>query len=265
VASESSVRNVFVIVAFAYLSIACESAPPREKVPPPRSRWNESYNYSWDPPAETHPASGMAVCIVRPNYGNDADSILKDSNYRKFAKGFGKSMAVDLDKTLVTKGIRAMGPFETYDDITYPEKQSADLALTPQVFLAATIKYLDAPPGDQFDYVPKNFRMDVQGFVTFELREPLSKEKLWVKKLELEPETTEGIEAYESIANYDGNGTLTGYSAGKLLYDGKQDAMADIMQKWYPVIMQKAWTYLNIQEMQAMRPQIEEIRKMKRY
>ena len=98
-----------------------------------------------------------------------------------------------------------------------------------------------------------------------EIREPLSNQKLWVKKLELEPIEHKGVEYFEAAA-----GSTTGSPAepdanSKLLVDGRQEALADVMQQWYPAIMQKCWKYLDVAEMLSLKPQVEEIRKIKRY
>ncbi len=286
-------RTAFFIFT-GVVCLACAAPQPREPRPVPQSR--DTYEFHWNGGQDQAPSVGLTVAVVRPHYA-DQDSALSEPGYRKFAKGFAKSAGVDLDKVLVGKGCRVSGPHESWDDITYPDKQSADLALTPKIFLTTVVKYdRDRSPGGAVsggrggkasrasssggsragndgivpndgavDWVERPVFMSVQGFVAFELREPLSNQKLWVKKLELEPEDTRTIECYEAEPILNSEGWTTGYRAGKLLYDGKQDALADLMEKWYPEIMSKARTYLNTEEMLNMKPQVEEIRKNKRY
>ena len=278
--------RVAVVALAGVVGLACAAPQPRVPKEPPSGR--DTYDFAWNPPQERTSPIGLTVAVVRPLYA-DQDSALAEAGYRKFAKGFAKSMGVDLDKVLVAKGLRVSGPFETWDDITYPDKQSADLALTPRVFLTTVVKHDhdrspsggktkgrggapkkgkdDAlvPNDGQVDYIERPVSMTVQGHVAFELREPLSNQKLWVKKLELEPADVQTVECYEAEGVTNSEGHTYGFRAGKLLYDGKQDALADLMQTWYPEIMKKAWTYLDPQEMTNMRPQVEEIRKNKRY
>jgi len=59
--------------------------------------------------------------------------------------------------------------------------------------------------------------MSVTGWVAFIMQEPLSGEKMWIKKLELDPVQQSGIEAFEAAPQYvnDGCGAaaFAGYAA----------------------------------------------------
>jgi hypothetical protein len=254
--------------------LACEAPQPRQRISPQQPP--SSYEYRWAlPQGDPADPTNMGVCVVRPNFGQDAESLVRDPLYKNFARGFAKSMAADLDRALVAKGLRVAGPYDTYDDITYPDKQSSDLALTPQVFIAINLRpdkdmligAPDAPASaGTVDLIRAPFRGEIQGQVVFELREPLSREKLWVKKLELEPMTISGFDEYEFVVmGVNEYGWATSWRRGEMLYNGHEAALVNAMQRWYPVIMTKAWTYLNTEEMKNMKPQVEEIRKMKRY
>ena len=242
--------------------MACLPPPaPHVAVGPPTGR--SAYSYSWAPPANRPPGSvGLTVTVVNPQWAQD--SIVLQQAYKNFAAGFTNSLAVDLDKLLVGKGVKVSGPHPTYDDITYPEKRAADFALTPVVFLTASFKWgAPAPVGSNgvADYVERKFSLTAQGFVEFVLVEPLSRQKLWVKKLELEPQSIEGVEAYAaSVVTDPATGQPVRVDVGPLLYDGKQEALADAMTRWYPIIAEKAWTYLDADEMVSLKPQVVEIR-----
>jgi neuraminyllactose-binding hemagglutinin len=227
----------------------------------------------------TAPVTTLSVCVVAPDWGDEADSLVHDPLYKNFVRGFGKSVAADLDRALVAKGLRVLGPYDTYDDITYPDKRSSTLALTPRVFLTVTERSLgdDQPVGavagpvtrwSPADLVRAPYSLTIQGHVVFELREPLSREKLWVKKLELEPATLDAwCDEYEFVADaYDDfSGDVLKWHRGKLLYNGREDALVRYMQARYPTILGKAWTYLDVDEMNTMQAQVDEIRQMKRY
>jgi len=250
--------------------------------PPPAPA---SYQFSWTAPSTASPpgSAGLVVVIVNPNWADQ--SIALQPTYRSFSAGFASSLGADFDKILLGKGIGATGPYGTYDDITYGDKKAANLALTPRVFLTATFDAGDPTPvgSDGFtDYFERKFSMTAQGFVEFVLVEALSREKLWVKKLDLDPVTVTGADDYAAksvdLAQPDCAGkrkpapddnttvengvtcALTRREMGDLVYDGKEKALADAMKGWYPVIAQKAWTYLDPQEMATLKPQVAEIR-----
>ncbi|HEX7600390.1 MAG TPA: hypothetical protein VF316_02250 [Polyangiaceae bacterium] len=235
--------------------------PPHVPVSPPTGR--ASYQYAWAAPGSRPSGSaGVTVTIVNPQWAQD--SIVLQQGYKNFAAGFTSSLGADLDKILVGKGVNVSGPHRTYDDITYPDKRAADFALTPVVFLTASLKWgVPAPVGSGgvADYVERKFSLTAQGFVEFVLVEPLSRQKLWVKKLDLEPQSIEGVEVYAAnVVNDPATGQALRVDVGPLLYDGKQDAMADAMTRWYPTIAEKAFTYLDTEEMASLKPQTVEIR-----
>ncbi len=120
----------------------------------------------------------------------------------------------------------------------------------------------------------RNFTMTTSGWVYFIMQEPLSGEKLWVKKLELEPIEVQGSEAYAPdhqlvtvndpcLGAYE---VPQGLKAGETLaYDGRADAMATTLQKMYPIIMQKFETYLDPAEIEGLKLKGQEIRDHKVY
>jgi hypothetical protein len=201
------------------------------------------------------------VCVVNPDY--DEDSLLLEKVYKNFSKGFAKSMGADMDRVFTTKGLTVSGPFDAFDDITYPEKRSAQFAFTPRLFVVA--EFEEGKLTFNGDYHEKPILMNIRGQIVYELRETLSNQKLWVKKLELEQRQVRALQAFRDIAIYDRNTGITSHSVGEMAFDGRQDAMADYMEGLYPVIMQKAWTYLDAEEMKVMKNNVDEIRALKRF
>ncbi|MFH1725597.1 MAG: hypothetical protein ABII00_13390 [Elusimicrobiota bacterium] len=120
----------------------------------------------------------------------------------------------------------------------------------------------------------RNFTMTTSGWMYFIMQEPLSGEKLWVKKLELDPVEVKGTEAYSPahnirIVNDPCAGQLeipVGLKPGEnLVFDGRSDAMATTIQNMYPVIMEKFETYLDPAEIESLKQKAKEIREHKVY
>lgn len=117
--------------------------------------------------------------------------------------------------------------------------------------------------------------MKIGGWVAYEMREPLSSEKMWVKKLELDGNVVRGKEIYEATPVYEtryggqyGNEpyqALVRYDHGKIVYNGRAEALGDVLKNYYPVIMAKAWTYLDTDEILNLKGKAKEIRELKRY
>jgi hypothetical protein len=241
----------------------CATVP---QAPLPQSAWGEHYAFSYEPAGATQAAASVPVTIavVNPNYKVE-DSILNNELYRKIGKGLSASMGTDLDKILISKGITTTGPFPSLDEITYSDKKDAALTLAPQVFITVEIK--DSPfqqVGNRFD---ETFSMNVTGWITFFMQEPLSGEKMWIKKLEIEPVVVQGDfsrDAAPQTVNGLFGPMVTGYTAGQnVLYDGRPDALADALKQIYPVVMSQFEKYIDTDELIQLKAKGNEIRASK--
>jgi hypothetical protein len=276
---------LLVVCVWIGLFQACMPQQEQLAVPLPVSPWGGKYAYQYEIPANmARKAAGtvpVSIAVVNPEY-RQKESALDTEVYSKVGKGFAASMGTDLDKILLAKGLTTTGPFPSLDEITYSEKKGAALTLAPQIFLTAEVKYLDncaegpncAPVNDYGQYRSgHNFAMVVSGWMSFVMQEPLSGEKMWIKKIDLEPVEIRGVDVSENIPTYsrvsDGcggyNNVVTGYSRGGLVYDGKADAMAFAIQKMYPVILDKFQKYVDTDELQDLKKKTAEIRAAKVY
>jgi hypothetical protein len=247
-------------------------------VPPPlpQSEWGGHYAFSYQPTGEAKPAASVpvTVAVVNPSYKVE-DSVLAAEPYRKIGKGLSASMGTDLDRILITKGVTTTGPFPSLDEITYSDKKGAALTLAPQVFITMEIKN-SGPPQQIGDSMARaqgatplrtdqDFVMNVTGWITFIMQEPLSGEKMWIKKLELDPVTVRGVISTESTPQFTDGGFLvgpivSGYTPGKILYDGRPDALADALKQIYPIVMSRFEKYIDTDELVQLKDKGKEIR-----
>lgn len=249
----------------------------------PTSHWGKNYQYSYDLPEKKKATLiPVTIVVVNPIYKVE-ESALSESLYSKVGKGFSASMGVDMDKILIAKGMTTVGPHPTLNDVIYSHKKNASLTLVPKVFVTTDVKYTSdwvptkgrTESGNVEHRMTRQFTMKMGGWISFVMQEPLSGEKMWVKKLELDPTEIDGVEQFTAIPHYVNRygffgqvsgQTLTGYTKGaKMVYDGKVEALADALNKMYPVIMQKCWTYMDTDEILKLKRQTRQIRKLKRY
>lgn len=284
-------QQVFaLLVVFVWIGLfqACMPQQQELAVPLPVSPWGGNYAYQYDIPAGMpRKAAGsvpVVIAVVNPEY-RVKESALDSAIYSKVGKGFSASMGTDLDKILLAKGLTTTGPFPSLDEITYSDKKGAALTLAPQIFLTADVKYLDncvdgqttncGPASDYGQFRSgRNFVMVVSGWISFVMQEPLSGEKMWIKKLDLDPVEIRGVDVVENVPTYtrvsDGcggyNNVVTGYTrANSLVYDGKADAMAFAIQKMYPTVLEKFQKFVDTDELQELKRKTAEIRAAKVY
>lgn len=274
--------------------LACAPPPPAPPPPPPKhlpaSAWGDRYSYRYDPPSQKKAASVSATIIVVNPFYKETDSTLAHPTYSKVAKGFSSSMGVDTDKVLIAKGMTSKGPFAAEDEITYSDKKVSDLTIVPKVFLTADSRYTSkwlVEGNYLYDeqivtVMSREFEMKIGGWVSFVMQEPLSAQKMWIKRLELPETTVKGIEYYKAIPQYETRThyepgflfappvkydykVLVGHNPGDLIYDGKKEALADAIKQMYPEIMGKLWTYVDTDEIIALKDKVKEIRERKIY
>jgi len=251
------------------------SSVANNAAPLPSSAWSGKYAYSYDLSRTGINAPGsipVSVAVVNPYY-RDAESVLTNQLFSSVGKGFSASMGNDLDKILIAKGMTTTGPYPSLDEITYSEKKNAALTLAPKIFISADIKYdgeLHPVARDVGTTMERQFTMSITGWISFIMQEPLSGEKMWIKKLELEPVKVEGVEIYEATAQYRADGcggqALVGYNpTAKKLYQGQTEAMAGALKQLYPVILSQFEKFLDGDEMVQLKAKGQEIRALKVY
>ncbi len=263
-----------VFVAMIALLLACASQPARTYLQPlPHSPWGDNYSYRYDPTEKKPTASVPAtIIVVNPMYKEIEESALRERIYSKVGKGFSASMGVDMDKIIVAKGMTSKGPYSSLEDVTYSDKKISDLTLAPKVYISTDIKYgrMETYSGynqeRQFTTrYKRSFDMKIGAWISFAMQEPLSGQKMWVKKLDLEDITMSGEEYSESRRQYNSRGQFIGYGEKEIVYDGRTDAMANALKQMYPIIMQKCWTYMDTEEILSLKDKVKEIRELKRY
>lgn len=277
--------KLFALLAMAVMMAGCvATVPPKPLGRLPEAKWGKIFSYSYKITGQKARPGSVPVTVVVVNpYYREEESILRSAGYSRVGKGFSASMGVDADKILIAKGMRTLGPYLTLDEVIYGHKKKAALTLAPKVFITAEVKYLGKPHTIKGSTATqavayrsrRDFQMKIGGWVSFAMMEPLSGEKMWVKKLELDEKELTGFDLWGVTPVYSKSyglfgevtGTyVSGYkSSNEILLDGKVEAVADYLKEMYPIIMGKFWTYLDSEEILQLKKQTEEIRKLKRY
>lgn len=236
------------------------AAPPRVQLPV--SPWGSQYLHRWEPP-EVRPieSTKATIAVVRPSLERDS-SFAARSSYAKVASGLETSLAVDLDKAIVAKGMTTTGPFESLDLMTYPDKKNADLILRLNFFLNTQERLLSPTWTERGEWAVNTAEVRVDGWVVIYLLEPLSGEKLFVKKIAIEEES-ERAEIYCDWVQEKGRGMYPDTANPR--FDGRPDAVANILNGMYPKIMKSVWIYIDPEEIKLLKDVAAEIRQMKHY
>lgn len=189
-------------------------------------------------------------------------------------EGFATSMAGDFAEILTARGYGIRGPFRSYDELTFPDKEGSNLLLSATVDFTSDTSRLGLPAVGSvlsvLDAVigtarPSDARYRIQGTVRVEARvtlvvaESLTEEKMWTKSVDIEP-----IDV-----------TLN----GTYIFTGEPPSLAEVLEHenqfytdlgkalegQYVEIMERTHAYLDPREMALVDRQADSLRERKRY
>jgi hypothetical protein len=239
---------------------SCATTPP----PPTVAPYNPNFHYS----AESGGGKlDVTIGVVAPQFSGGSQLGAQQRKSDPLFKALQSSMSATFNELLIAKGFTTKGPFVSLSDMTFPEKKGSDLLLYPefdfQINLHESNAHLaEQSAGDQFiatlagnhQRVPEcDITLSVTGNVLFVAQEPLSGERMWVKRLDV---SSEG-QTFHNV-----QGSLC----------AKQPPTQDIKNAWnkaheivYQTSMKALDSYVNGEEFQLLKKQSLELRAKKAY
>ena len=266
-----------VLLVLASCGVKTLSAEPTFPV----SRWGQNYAFNFETPPPAPPKSvDVAIIVVETEFWKT--NVFEEESYRVIGDRLATSMGGDLQKIVIAKGMTALGPYETYDEVVYGDKKAASLMLAPKIEMQITVNYFGPAvkisgvnQARQYENrMSRDLEMKVGGYLTLVMMEPLSREKMWIKKLELAPVILRGVEHWEAVPEYTPTyglfgevtgRTITGWSQGAMVYDDKPELLADMVSSFYQTALGKCWTFIDPQEFLDLKATAQEIRDKAEY
>ena len=193
----------------------------------------------------------------------------------KLFADFASTMTKDFMEVLGAQGFGVRGPFNTYDDMIFPDKEGSDL------ILAAEVLFEPDTSGTFFKAQPILRGMQsIEGVVIVNcnielvVSESLTNEKMWSKTIDIKPLTIQ-VKSHKNYlladlpAIYMKKGKVFQSTGGvpiEVLLELESKFHNDLghaLQKQYKEILGKIYTYLDPREMTVVKKQSLEIRKKK--
>ena len=213
--------------------------------------------FHFEPPSKAPVDSGsVAFALVNPQFPEEWKTYNYLSNY-PFDK-FSSNMARDFEAILSARGYRLRGPFRTYDELTFPDKEGSDLIMYPKIEI--DVRPVGQPIAgkafltDQPWYGWKG-QINVGGRISLNLNESLTNERMWTKTIELEPQSFP----------YELRGQDQPVSTPPLTDAKLNNKLANLLQSYYTLTMDKVWMYLDPKEMALVKQQAQTLKVKKRY
>lgn len=277
---------VILIAVTLVIFVGCADIP---KTPPPPIKYppevpQRNYQFSYTPLKESSSVKATiglispVVTIRTTTGGTDLKMTFKEDLDLKFIQdAYTKAFESDINATLIAKGDGVTGPYASLDIMTFGEKDAVNVVLVPTFILEVkfsngekTLFYdsdrvrTDKTVGTSRVYKRDNIfeipgTIVAGGFIELTAYEPLSKQKLWVKKIEV-PFEQVSYKFYvfqnweyhfQTIKDaFDGLATTVSLSREAFTkYDGRLEKLGSMLEKAYAAQLEQFSRYFSPKEM----------------
>lgn len=208
--------------------------------------------FDYSPPSNALPGSAkFTIALVNPSYtGNFAYA--SQSPFKEFRH----SMGDDINELLIARGFNLKGPFETWDNMLYSDKQQSDVAITVEIDMniqetSGGWRYHQDVVIAANSYNSYNATLNFNGKLTIVAMETTSRQKIWSKSVSL-PQN--GV-AVATEAGYPNTGIIP------FTDPGVYNPVSKTLSEFYKSTLGQIYAYMEPQEMLTLKDQIIQIRK----
>lgn len=238
--ASTSVVCFGLVAAFSCYSMAC--------VPhlPPPELYTPTFSYT---PTPDKLGEGISIGLVKPSYPDEKP-------------GEGAAPRAEVERSMLAyftaHGFSISGPYDSIDAMTFPEKKQADLILTTDMNFKYTFpqmvkeQHVDIiATGAVWYTYEASGNCGVSGVVTFTLWEPLSKQRMWTKDVQVPSDVVDCSVEKSKDVNY-ATGIWT-------------NACLQLAEKIFTETMRQTERYFVPEEVQLLKKQAQELRENKVY
>jgi hypothetical protein len=241
-------RNLSLYVVIVVL-VGC--TPPPQATPAPKTI---IANFEYTPPEQAKVKEhDIAFMLIRPDY---APTFSHRS--AKVFSDFKEHLGKDFEELLLARGYTIRGPVDRWHDIVYMDKKETDLVMEVEIQIdvspdAGAIKKYYSSQYETYLYYLEG-GISVTGYVNLILKEGFSQEKLYIKKISIEP-----LQA-------DAKSYLKYYTSAIPTTDvGIHNAIVPLLEKAYGNLLQKAWEHLHPLEIAPLKNEVKKLRELRGY
>lgn len=275
-----SLPNPLVVLSLIGLSGCIAFAQPKPEAPP-ATAYQPDFSFR---AAHVDKKLGVTVGVISPQF--TAGASLYQQAYRddEVVKAMLSGMSATFNEVLIAKGFNTKGPFVSLNDMTFPEKKGSDLLLYPEfdfqvqvkidntrsaaveedtgggaTGLAGLLKVVSKKPASNQAAPARPSVCDavltVTGNMLFVAQEPLSGERMWIKRLDIS----------KGKQRFSGQRGLVCSGDGADWTPEIKNAWAKAHEIIYQESMKSFDNYINGEEFQMLKHQSQEVRAKKTY
>jgi hypothetical protein len=240
----------------ATLVTACgPTAPPRPTVKP----YAPSFSYASQKSAQK---LDIAIGVVGAEFAGMGKIYWSQNRTDDVARRMVSGLRSGFNELLINKGFGVAGPYDSLENMTFPEKKGSNFVLYAELDIAATAKASNQNTDVSTNYLTGSqtttqtcdVTFALQGDISLVVKEPLSGEKMWIKRLEVAQQSPPvEVEGHACL----GVGVPKGVAA--------KNAWARMHEGTFKQVMKALDKYVNGEEFLVLQRQAKELRAKKAY
>ena len=224
-----------------------------------------SPSFDYTPPEEAAPGStDITFAVVGAEFETPVQTFNPMASIREVPmfREFAGNMRSDFAEIVTARGYTMRGPFETYDQMTFPDKENSNLVLSARVSFIQDLTGMHQKLNDGYfyggDYYTVEGSIVVRPRVEIGLWESLTGERMWTKSVDITPIT---VTITSSI------GYRTPVTLHDILVNDNQfySDLGRQLEIQYQEIMNRTYGYLDPGEMELVNRQATSLRERKTY
>ncbi len=242
----SNLKNFYSLLAFTFFILLLIASATTKQLSPLKV---PTYDYTVENFASPG-STDIKIAFIEPEF--DGNFLYSESS--PFTQ-FRKSMSLDMEEILTSKGFIVKGPYEVYDMMTFSDKKECELGLEVKIDLniAQTSggwgKTVAGPRSDGSAEFAGT--LNLSGKITISIIETLTRQKLIVKSVPV-PQKDIVVKTEDT---YPVNQTKIPISD-----PGIHNEIANSLLDFYSTTMQRAYELLTEDELSFVKKQVPEIR-----
>ena len=237
-----------------------QKAPPKIATP----------DFSYTPPSTTSSKVDMTIALIRPDPKGFifTGAILSHAEDMALVESYLSEMLnktkTDMEAILVAKGFNTLGPFDTIDEMTYSQKERASLIYAPRFEVKMDFAGGDVTQGTM-GTVSQQGTLVVRGNVSLAMLEPMTREKVWLKRIELDAFSAPYTVSVKTRKPQSGDLLVALLGGAQQPKNTQVEAAVAAMNNFYAKAMSKMWDHLDQREILQLRGETQKLKKLKRY
>ena len=185
-------KKRWILLPILFFIVSCGHAVKIDTMFQPK--YNPDYSYQVGPKSPT--SSGYTIGIIHSTFKqvNEKSWLYDGEDQKRLFVPFQMEISNAIEKILINKGNKVSGPFASYQEMTYPERERCSFLIEPTITLDLSFsedrpEFLDAYAENLKAYYFKKISGTITGSIDmgYVILDPLTNEKLERHKLKTIP------------------------------------------------------------------------------